>query len=147
MDILNKKLTEIDISLQLNTEQTSKLLQDTQKTESVIESTFNQFRDKLNEREKELKNKLNEESNKLLNALKHQQQNLQKYKVTLNQANKDQNALILDPEFVGKKREIKIDEITKTNINQINNDDLKVDVDGIKFDVDVNAVNKVYQSS
>ena len=144
MDILKQQLASIDVSLSTNTENTSKLLKDTESIKSTIKSTFAAFKTKMEEREKELENKLNEESNKSLNILKMQQTNLEKYKDLIIEASKEQNGLILDPDIDSKKREIKINQITKKTLNEINNDDVKMKVAEIKFILDAGAVNAVY---
>eukprot|EP01083_Nonionella_stella_P064862 169459_1 len=97
MKLLESKLSTVDGATQKNTNETSTALQDKQKIEDSIESTFGAIRDVLKEREKQLMGALNDESNAILNSLKQQQNALSSYVTSIKQAQKQQNKLLLDP--------------------------------------------------
>eukprot|EP01083_Nonionella_stella_P162151 532068_1 len=146
MNILNKKLSEIDAALQVNDKTTGQLLEETRNKEAAIESAFVGFRNKLNEREEMLKIQLTEESNKQLHVLKVKKTNMERNKKTIAEASKEQNELILDPNMDKKKREIKIREITTKAINSMGDNALELDGILLELAINTNAVNKYISS-
>eukprot|EP01083_Nonionella_stella_P093499 262057_1 len=146
MNILNKKLSEIDAALQVNDKTTGQLLEETRNKEAAIESAFVGFRNKLKEREKMLQIQLTEESNKQLNGLKVKKTNMERNKKTIAEASKEQNELILDPNMDKKKREIKIREITTKAIDSMGDNALELDGILLELAINTNAVNKYISS-
>eukprot|EP01083_Nonionella_stella_P287148 977356_1 len=142
MKLLESKLSTVDGATQKNTNETSTALQDKQKIEDEIESTFGAIINAINERKKQLMGTLNDESNVILNGLKQQQNALSSYVTSIKQAQKQQNELLLDPNMDTTKRELKIIEITNNALQSIDDGVLSVDTPKIKYILDVDAVHK-----
>eukprot|EP01083_Nonionella_stella_P046909 125606_1 len=134
--LLENKLIEIDLALQNNLSITSRSLENTKHVEKDIIMAMNSYKNKLMERQKVLIAKLNQTANEKLNELQNQKHNLEKYKISIQTAQKEQNGLVLDPKMDRTKREIKIDQITNDVINGMNHNDMKPSIIPLVFDVD-----------
>eukprot|EP01084_Bolivina_argentea_P107105 191529_1 len=133
---LETKLSELDIVLNDNLSKVSALLEDAQKKDVEIEKVFLVIRNKINEREKQLRNKFNTLSNETVNKLRQQQKKLESYKKLINNSLSEQQAMTLDPNIDSIKRENKIVEITNNTLSNINQQDMMVQVAPIKFTID-----------
>eukprot|EP01083_Nonionella_stella_P172089 589457_1 len=142
MKLLESKLSTVDGATQKNTNETSTALQDKQKIEDEIESTFGAIINAINERKKQLMGTLNDESNVILNGLKQQQNALSSYVTSIKQAQKQQNELLLDPNMDTTKRELKVIEITNNALQSIDDAVLSVDTPKMKYILDADAVHK-----
>eukprot|EP01084_Bolivina_argentea_P078017 141556_1 len=144
--VLESKLTEIDVTLAQNMNITSKCILDAKKIESNINSIFAMYKAKIEERQKFIINKLTEETNKHLNILQTQKRNLENYRTAIQVGTKEQNSLLLDPQFDTIKREIKIQEIANNVMNSIHNTDMNMVIHPLQFNTDNEAVMKHIKS-
>ena len=142
---LQEKLDKIDIMIENNSKQTTEILNKTKLSENEIESKFILFESKLKERKKVLNIQLHEQSNKALNKLKQEQDTLNNYKTTIQNAQKKQQSFLMDDKLDATKREFKMEEVSKNILENINisNDNSNLSNEFVVFTVNSANVTQV----
>lgn len=143
MQKMKAALSNIAQLLEQNAADQAKLTATTQRISSQIESIFSNYVAKLTDRAMALQEQLRTESKKQGEALIQQQENLQKFKESIESELERQNAMLIDTKMDDKKREVKIEEITDKQLSAINDDVKTIKTADLVFATDDNVVSEV----
>ena len=143
MDKIQSALTDIDRLLKENANKQKTVNAATSRLSEEIEGTFSKYIAQMTERAMALKKKLTATSKSQIDALLQQQKKLQKMKETVMNGTEQQQSMIKDQKLDRKKRETKMQEITKNALNDMESVTAFEKIRDILFSHDDDAVSKV----
>ena len=143
MSKLESTLSEMDKLLEQNTSAQAKVSGDAQRISSEIEDRFSECISRLTQRAMALKGKLSADTKLQIDGLLQQQKKLDDLRKSVTEKLEEQNALTMQSDIDRKKREIKMEEITKRALDDIDDDVMTLNVPEIVFSLDDESVFEV----
>merc|ERR1740123_2303936 len=137
---MESALSEIDNLLEQNTSAQAKVSGDAQRISSEIEDRFSECISRLTQRAMALKGKLSADTKLQIDGLLQQQKKLDDLRKSFTEKLEEQNALTMQSDIDRKKREFKMEEITKRALDDIDDDVMTLNVPEIVFSLDDESV-------
>ena len=139
MELLTAKLTTINVIKDINASQMNQAEQTRQNHKQEIKSIFDTLRDALNEREESLMKQIDDLTDDTILKLQKQQSGLLMYEQLIMDAQNEQNSILLDLNSNRLNRQHKIQSITTTTLDSIDNSAINAPTENIVLTLSTEA--------